>query len=864
MKRTLILLFTLIWITGVQAQHSIPDWPVLKEISDIRFENLALPVGGIGTGNISIGARGDLRDWEIMNRPAKGFVPTQNMKPFFCVNVRSGDQKITKVLEGPIPLHKYDGFFGSTEPNHGMPRFRAATFKTTYPFAQVDLIDNDVPLDISIESYNPFILGNADDSDIPIMILNYKVTNNSDKDAKVSIAANIPNFIGNDGFEVERKGNGTFVTVGENQNKNTFRKDDLAQGIFMFSNGVDSLSPQWGTIALTTKSEYDVSYTESWSRKIIFEALTDIWDDFHEDGKVEPLEHSGRNAPLTTLSISQNVPAGETVVFPFYITWHFPNRVSWTKDKDGDIIIGNYYTTRYGDAWDVINREISRIPELRDTTLSFVRDFAESDFPKVLKEAALFNLSTLRSQTCFRTPNGYLNGYEGCFDNVGCCFGNSTHVWNYEQATPFVFGELAKTMRIAEFKYATDENGFMSFRIGLPLDSKAQTFRHAAADGQMGSVMQVYREWQLSGDDEFLKELWPKVKKAIGFAWVENGWDPDQDGVMEGCQHNTMDVEYFGPNPLMGFWYLGALKAASKMASYLKEDKLAKKYESLFKNGSQFIDDSLFNGEYYKQIIYPAPPKDEIQKGLYIQTRQLNQPNPHWQLGEGCLIDQLSGQYMAYICDLGYLANQDNIKATLKSIMKYNYKPNVFNHLNYRRSYVLDDESALLMVGYPYKKEDRPFIYAPEAMTGFEYTAASCMIYEEMEQEGIKCITNIRNRYDGVKRNVYDELEAGHHYVRAMASWSSLLAWSGFHYSGVERKMKFDGREGKYFWSNGYSWGTCTMQTEKDKILVQLKTSYGSMPLEIFEINGFKPYSFGKGIILKPNETKSFTLNRIP
>ena len=34
-------------------------------------------------------------------------------------------------------------------------------------------------------------------------------------------------------------------------------------------------------------------------------------------------------------------------------------------------------------------------------------------------------------------------------------------------------------------------------------------------------------------------------------------WDGNQDGVMEGSQHNTMDVDY-GPNPQMG-WYMGAL-----------------------------------------------------------------------------------------------------------------------------------------------------------------------------------------------------------------------------------------------------------------------------------------------------------------
>ena len=75
----------------------------------------------------------------------------------------------------------------------------------------------------------------------------------------------------------------------------------------------------------------------------------------------------------------------------------------------------------------------------------------------------------------------------------------------------------------------------------------------------MGCIMKLYRDWQLSGDSEALRDMWPNARKALEFCWLPGGWDADKDGVMEGCQHNTMDVEYYGPNPQMGIWYLGAL-----------------------------------------------------------------------------------------------------------------------------------------------------------------------------------------------------------------------------------------------------------------------------------------------------------------
>ena len=109
----------------------------------------------------------------------------------------------------------------------------------------------------------------------------------------------------------------------------------------------------------------------------------------------------------------------------------------------------------------------------------------------------------------------------------------------------------------------------MNFRASLPL-SEASKGNNPAADGQMGCIMKIYREWQLSGDNDFLKNNWEQVKKVLSYAWIEKGWDGNQDGVMEGSQHNTMDVNYFGPNPQMGFWYMGALKAAEKMSIAMK------------------------------------------------------------------------------------------------------------------------------------------------------------------------------------------------------------------------------------------------------------------------------------------------------
>ena len=238
-------------------------------------------------------------------------------------------------------------------------------------------------------------------------------------------------------------------------------------------------------------------------------------------------------------------------------------------------------------------KPLSRLAKLETETLNWVRAFCESDLPEVVKEAALFNTSTLRTQTCFRTPDGRFWGWEGCYDKGGCCHGSCTHVWNYEQATAFLFGDLSRSMREIEFAQATREKGRMDFRVDLPL-SAAPDWKLAAADGQMGCLMKLYRDWQLCGDDEMAaKTVAAKPKQVLEFCWIPGGWDADCDGVMEGCQHNTMDVEYYGPNPQMGTWYLGALRACEEMARSFGRRKIRRKMPRLIRK-RQRVDGRTF------------------------------------------------------------------------------------------------------------------------------------------------------------------------------------------------------------------------------------------------------------------------------
>ncbi len=839
------------------------EWPILKRYPQTHVAKIALPLGGVGAGTVSLGGRGDLRDWEIMNRPAKGFTPKRgDIAPFFALFTRDAKGNTqTRVLEGPVEAALYEGSHGSPIPNDNVPRFSECAFATAYPFGQCALSDPSMPLDVNIMAFNPFIPCDTDASSIPAAVLRFRLTNNTQTPVFASVCGSIPNFIGMDGREQRRDWKGDFQPIGAKNNKNKFRKAESIQGVLMTSEGVDPKSERWGSIALSTHASENSTHRTDWPNKGWGAALLDFWDDFSVDGKLEARDPSGHDMPIASLTAEIEVPARSSQTVEFYLAWHFPNRSTWSPQGNEDDRIGNYYTTQFDDAWAAARHLAENLKPLEERTITFVKSFCESNLPEVVKESALFNLSTVRTQTCFRTPDGRFYGFEGCCNTQGCCHGSCTHVWNYEQAVAHLFGDLAMTMREVEFAQATNAQGMMNFRVHLPLE-RAHDFGKAAADGQMGCIMKVYRDWQLSGDNEMLKALWPHVKKALEFCWITGGWDADRDGVMEGCQHNTMDVEYYGPNPQMGIWYLGALRASEEMAKALGNHQFAAECRRLFKNGSAWLDANLFNGDYYIHKIQAPKSREEIAPSLLIGMGAKDVAKPDYQLGEGCLVDQLVGQYMAHICGLGYLVNKDNVTKTLASIMKYNFREDLSDHFNCMRTYALADESALLMASYPKSRPENPFPYFTEAMTGFEYTAAIGMIYESQVDEGLKCIQAIRDRYDGQKRNPYNEAECGHHYARALASWAAVLALTGFSYSAPDKQIKFANKLGTHFWATGRAWGTCQLTKESGSRRVALKVMQGSIRFDRFTITGFGQFNKDGVRVIGPDGSFVFTVNK--
>ena len=793
---------------------------------------IAFPLGGVAAGSVSLGGRGQLRDWEIFNRPNKGYRPAYC---FASIWAQSGAGKpVARVLEARLGP-PYEGESGlGTDNAPGLPRLASAVFTGEYPLARIEFQDRRLPVRVSLEAFSPFVPHEPDDSGLPAAILRYRVVNPAKSAARVSIAYSLQNPI---------TPGGRGPAAGQRQNE--LRATQALNGLLMSNPALPDGQPMKGTIALCLAEPGDAKVTawRGWPQSRWWNAPMLFWDDFREDGLLEP--ETGPRNEVGSLTAQRVLVPGGAAEFTFVLAWHFPNRTpewcGWSAPPgEGGVNIGNHYATRFRDAWEAAEYLAANLKRLEGKTREFAAALRESTLPAEVKDAATANLSTLASTTCFRTADGEFHAFEGSSNNRGCCFGNCTHVWNYETATAHLFPSFARSLRQAAFGYSMDEAGAMHFRQLLP-DGKARS-GFAAADGQMGQIVHAYLDFKLSGDTAWLREIWPRVKKGLEFAWAPGGWDADRDGVMEGVQHNTYDVEFYGPNPQCGIYYLAALRAGEEMARAVGDQASAAEYRRVYESGRRWIDANLFNGEYYIQRVRGVP-KAQVLPVLRSTMGSEDTENPEYQLGEGCLVDQLIGQYLADVAGLGPLLEESHIRSALASIWRYNLRRNLEEHESVQRTYALNEEGGLLVCDYGKAKRPRiPFPYYAEVWTGLEYAAGSQMIFAGMVKEGVECFRLARSRHDGEKRNPWDEPECGHHYARAMSAWSGILALSGFRYDGLERRVAIAPalrqRPFRCFWATGTGWGRFALLGTPPGASLTLDVLHGSLAVRAVVIEG--------------------------
>jgi len=168
------------------------------------------------------------------------------------------------------------------------------------------------------------------------------------------------------------------------------------------------------------------------------------------------------------------------------------------------------------------------------------------------------------------------------------------------------------------------------------------------------------RYWQCTGDDDFLREFYPSLRRATEFMI---GMNSGPDGVISfpdhrvsACYHMTWETEgfewceWYGMATHLGAMRLAHLRIVARMATAIGDEPFAAACEAWFEQGSQSLEEKMWAGTYYLNF---------------------------WEEASGKRMDaifgyQLDGQWMADLHGVDPVFRPDRIGTVLDTIRNAN------------------------------------------------------------------------------------------------------------------------------------------------------------------------------------------------
>ena len=794
-------------------------WASCSSMEEVRDYNekytgeytsrIAFPIGGLGTGMFCVEGSGAISNMNIRHKTEMLNEPTM-----FAGLYLKGVDNGSIVVEGQVPDWKKFGQPQSTKGyggTWGLPRFKDCDFEVKFPFAKLRMSDDELKMDVTMKVWNPFIPTDENNLGLPVAGFEYTFKNKYAKEVEAIFSYNSKNFVDirNGGASIRPIENG-FIISQKGTETQPFHQADF--------------------VIFTDEPETKVNYC--WFRGWSFDSFTMCWNEM-SSGIIKENPANMADAPGASLYVPFRLQPGESKTIRLYMAWYVPfslvrEGLEPIDDVDVPIVpVVNergepagyidtsiqlsdkyrpWYSSRFANIEEVADYWMKNYNTLKEKTELFTDAFYATTLPAEVVEAVAANLTILKSPTIFRQYDGRMWNWEGCGNEYGSCYGSCTHVWNYAQAIPHLFPKMERTLRETEFFVSQAKNGHQAFRSALPIRPIRHNF-HAAADGQLGGIMKVYRDWHIYGNDEWLKLIYSYVQNSLDYCI--NTWDPKRKGVIEEPHHNTYDIEFWGPSGMINSYYTGALQAFVAMGEHLEKDMT--EYRELLDKSIDYMENQLYDGEYFiqnirwKELQASDPTKVQSVNSNYSKEGLdlLEKEGPKYQYGKGCLSDGVVGAWLSLVCGLDEAIDRKKILSHLLSVHKYNLKRNLRKHVNPQRStFALGDEGGLLLCSWPKGgKLQLPFVYSNEVWTGIEYQVASHLMFEGEVEKGLDIVRTCRDRYDGRVRNPFNEYECGAWYARAMSSYAMLQALTGIQYDAVDSTLYIDSRIGDDFTS---------------------------------------------------------------
>jgi uncharacterized protein (DUF608 family) len=805
-------------VAGAPAHDAMPTI-----LSRVNHES-GLPLGGVGTGSIEIRPDGCFHEWQIFNLGSWGGIGALDMPvsalSFYLWTRPEGDEHpVMRRLSMRTDQNNMYTYSWLTP-------VEAIEFGATFPVATLKYHDSLLPVTIESSMFSPIAPHDARTSGTPGFNAVFRIKNRSDKRVEVSLLSNLKNPLawGADDRKLTNKvtkaGETTYLTM--RTNAEMTEKETLGslcmsvsggeasfvageysqymnngQGLRgPFGSGVESLlwafrpvgklpnldtgvAPgvkinlerlqQINTLSLEEKKALAAEFMQYAMFKALAEraqrvnkgqlqtdqGLTQFLNVCRQ--RVVQLRATGTGArgggggaaaapaPPTTdtwwgdgaLCSSIKLQPGEEREIRFTLSWYFPNHIS---RRGGAPVLGHMYENWFGDAENVNQFLVQNYPAHSKKTRDFARVLFDTTLGSTMPCAWTGQMTTL-----IKCSWWLKDGKFAIWEGLGCCGFHTTDI-TYQGSFPIValFPELQKGQMVmgASFQRA---DGRIPHFFTPDLSAVDRGFDRVDMNPQF--VMLVCRDYLWTGDKDYLRKLWPAIVRAMNSTALLDG---DGDGLPDrDTGSNTYDQwRFFGTPAYIASLWLGGLRAAIRVAEDLGETQAAGEWRKTLEKAIAAFEKRLWNGKYYSLCV-----GNDNQGSL--------------QRDECCMTDQLSGEWFVHLMGLGHNLPQERILGALKEVIKHNYTP----------------DGGMVNARYPESEAAHfPAFENSQAQgnwTGIEYAIASMMIDFGLVQPGLAVVQSVHDRYLRAGR-FWNQEECGSHYYRAMSSWATLLAATGF------------------------------------------------------------------------------------
>ncbi|MGE5557275.1 MAG: GH116 family glycosyl hydrolase [Bacillota bacterium] len=810
-----------------------------------------IPLGGLGTGSVEIRPDGHFYGWQMFNLGI--------WSPQSCPSCRDAAEPkmppdslsffLRTEEEKKEPLIRHLGLRPDFANNYSAPwmkNIQAIVFEGRFPAARLEYLDETLPVEIRSEIFSSFMPHDAENSGIPGFYTVFKIRNRSPEKQRISLLALLRNPLAwgapdrklrNHVF-CEREMTGVFMrTEAEMPCRATLGSMALAASggdVTFISGDYERYFQGYVPHALETARAHEAVFHSFREKGRLVNSRmerrpSEVYgltyggiDAMSFEGKKEACRFyagcafagdyldsvayispellntdQGLNLVLKNLSHHLDALEGrdrtgqtwgncalclEIILAPgeekepfFLLGWHFPYHYS----ADGSLI-GHHYENRFKDAREAVLHLAANRRDFMQRTLAFADSLYETSAGEYLADAWSGQLSTLIKCTWW-AKNGDFAVWEG----LGCCGFHTTDItYHGSFGILALFPELQQRQMEMGARFQR-EDGRVHHMFTPDLRNVDNGFERVDMNQQF--VLLVCRDYLWTGDRSYLERLWPNILKAMeSTARIDQDGDglPDHD-----TRRNTYDDwNFFGiPSYVSSLW-LSALLAGIRLAGEMGDEARAKEWREILCKAAANFEAKLWNGEYYS---------------LWADGERRD---------ECCMTDQIDGEWFTSLIGLGRVLSAERISKVLRAIFNNNYT----------------FEAGLRNARYPGDKAPSPYTYrnfqAAGAWTGIEYSIASMMYEYGFTAEAEAVVRSIHDRQFRSGR-VWNHMECGDHYYRAMSSWALLLAVSGFKLDRPKGIVTFRpaAEDGIYRgpWFSCTGWGCVTQ--DKDSLTITCK-----------------------------------------